>query len=334
VNRVLVLAALAVSAHAAPPVTAVAFTPDGRFVVSGGHQRFLVWNAQSNKLERTIGGFSGRVRALAFVPDGQTLAVAEGVPGRSGAVSLVDFASGAITNLAKADDEMLAVAFSADGKLVAAGGTNNTVEIWSVADRKPVATLKGHTGWITGIAFSPDGKFLATSSLDKTVRIWDPAKWTERIQLPQTATGEINGVAIAPEGDILVFAEGSNEEHSLRIWRTQNNAIELDPNRPNLATQRVQTRPLDTGTCIPLAVTFVPGPPHSRMIAACSDHTLRLFGPNGNTFPNVTGHTDWVYSVAASADGKWFASGSGDGTVKIWTAANGKLANTLTEASK
>jgi WD40 repeat protein len=51
-------------------------------------------------------------------------------------------------------------------------------------------------------------------------------------------------------------------------------------------------------------------------------------GPGGNTIATATGHTDWVYAVAASPDGLRLASGSGDGTVKIWGPA-GKLLLTL-----
>jgi WD40 repeat protein len=64
------------------------------------------------------------------------------------------------------------------------------------------------------------------------------------------------------------------------------------------------------------------------MVVGCTDKTVRLMGPGGNTIATATGHTDWVYSVAASPDGLKLASGSGDGTVKIWGPA-GKLLLTL-----
>ncbi|SPE27266.1 WD-40 repeat protein [Candidatus Sulfopaludibacter sp. SbA3] len=311
-------ALFAASLNLRPPVTALAFSPDGKSLVSSGPRSLLVWDAATNKLTRKI-PIAGVARAITFRPDGHTLAVAEGVPGRSGAVSLIDFESGAVRVLEKTADEMLAVAFSRDGTLLAAGGSGGTVEVWTLPGNELAATLKGHSGWVTGLAFSPDGKFLASSSLDRSVRIWDPVKWTERMQLPQALVDPINAVAIAPEGDVLIFAEGGDTEHALRLWRTQNAAG--------------QTRPFDTGACVPLATAFQTAPQHSRMIAACSDNTLRVMAIGGNTVLTLSGHTDWVYAAAVSADGQKVASGSGDGTVKIWNFA-GKLVATLTEDAK
>ena len=100
------------------------------------------------------------------------------------------------------------------------------------------------------------------------------------------------------------------------------------PGRFTEAIPRVQcdtdADPIDTGACLPLAVTFGKAQPHSRMVVGCTDKTVRLMGTGGNTIATATGHTDWVYAVAASPDGLHLASASADGTVKIWGPA-GKL---------
>jgi len=298
-------------------VTALAFHPGGKLLVSGGYKQVLVWDLASGKLARRMGELTGQVRALAFSPDGRTLAVALGVPGRAGAVALVDFETGAAATLVETKDEMLAAAISPDGKLLAAGGTDAVVRVWSLADRQLVATLKEHSDWISGLSFSPDSKLLATGSADKTVRLWDTATWKQTLQLPQTLTEAVTGVAFAPEGDMLAFTVNGSEERAIRLWRPGN------ANAPAL------TRPFDMGTCLPLAVTFEPQPSHSRMLVACTDKTVRVVGPGGNVLNTLSGHSDWVYAVAASPDGQRFASGSGDGSVKVWAAA-GKLLNTLT----
>ena len=298
-------------------VTALAFHPGGKLLVSGGYKQVLVWDLASGKLARRMGELTGQVRALAFSPDGRMLAVASGVPGRAGAVALVDFETGAAATLVETKDEMLAAAISPDGKLLAAGGTDAVVRVWSLADRQLVATLKEHSDWISGLSFSPDSKLLATGSADKTVRLWDTATWKQTLQLPQTLTEAVTGVAFAPEGDMLAFTVNGSEERAIRLWRPGN------ANAPAL------TRPFDMGTCLPLAVTFEPQPSHSRMLVACTDKTVRVVGPGGNVLNTLSGHSDWVYAVAASPDGQRFASGSGDGSVKVWAAA-GKLLNTLT----
>jgi WD40 repeat protein len=323
---------MAFAAEPKVPVTALAFSPDGKILVSGGYREVSLWNAVDGKVLRKLGGLPGQVRAMAFGKENRTLAVAAGVAGRSGAVALLDLETGAITPIEQAKDEMLAVAFSADGKWLATGGTDSTVRVWNLETRAAALELKGHTDWISGLAFSADGKLLASSSADRTARVWKTDTWKEEFQLPLQITEPVSGVAFATEGDLLVFAVGGPDERSIRVWRTQGAFTEIDSSRPNARNQVMQTRPMDTGACLPLAVTFAKAQPHSRMIVGCTDKTVRIMGPNGNTIATATGHSDWVYAVAASPDGLRLASGSGDGTVKIWGPA-GKLLLTLGEGT-
>jgi WD40 repeat protein len=72
-----------------------------------------------------------------------------------------------------------AVAFSADGAMLASGSYNGTAKLWDLATGLEYAALTDHTATIDAIALSPDGKTLATASRDQTVRLWDLAPATD-----------------------------------------------------------------------------------------------------------------------------------------------------------
>ncbi|HUK34590.1 MAG TPA: hypothetical protein VLV86_11795, partial [Vicinamibacterales bacterium] len=103
---------------------------------------------------------------LAWSPNGKLIALAGFKEVRLGDESLKGAA-----------DAVRAVVFSKDGTLLAAAGglpgRAGEVQIWGVADRKLIRTIKGHSDCIYGVAFSPDGKTIATSSYDKFIKLWD-----------------------------------------------------------------------------------------------------------------------------------------------------------------
>jgi WD40 repeat protein len=97
---------------------------------------------------------------------------------------------------------------------------------------------------------------------------------------------------------------------------------------------------LKTDLAIPsaLAWSMVPIGPKSpattnvspgRLYAACSDKSVKVFTPGGKLVTNLWGHSDWVTSVAISPDGRKLATGSADGTVKLWNPIQYRLVATL-----
>jgi WD40 repeat protein len=193
----------------------VAFSADGQQLYSAELENGVrVWDARSGRMDRTITLAEHSVRFLASSPqtDTELLAVATD----NGNVLLISATSGEVvrTLMAKgppADH----VGFSADGKLLAVGFSDeHSARVWDTATGSELQKVS-HGDQLRHLAFSPDGRILATTGMDNAVRLWDVASGQERA----TLTGHRNwtdGVAFSPDGRVLA---SSSEDRTIRLWR-------------------------------------------------------------------------------------------------------------------
>ncbi len=129
------------------------------------------------------------VGAVAIAPDSRTLAVPSiGFPAEQ-TITLWESASGkerlALTG---PQSQVADVAFSPDGRLLAAGAWDNIVYVWDTATGKQVARLEGHQGWVMSLTFSPDGRRLASGSQDTTALIWNVSGLAKELPRRQALT--------------------------------------------------------------------------------------------------------------------------------------------------
>ena len=119
------------------------------------------------------------------------------------------------------DEEVRALAFSSDGKMLVSGGEDKAVQLWDVEKRAKHATLKGHKEWVTAVAFSADGKTAASGDAGKVIKLWDVRTRRERATL-RGHRSTINALTFAPDNAPLYagcLVSGS-ADGTIRFWNT------------------------------------------------------------------------------------------------------------------
>jgi WD40 repeat protein len=243
------------------------------------------------------------IGSLAWRPDGKLLAL-----GLYKEVRLADPNGKTIATLSGQAEEVRALAFSRDGKLLAAAGglpaRSGEIKIWDVEARKEIRTIHGHTDCIYATTFSPDGKSLATSSYDKLIKLWDVATGKE-IRTLKDHIDAVYALAFTPDGKRIVSGAA---DRAVKVWDVASG-------------ERLYTmsEPLDGLNTIAL------DPTGTRVAAGGLDKTIRIWqlGDKGATLVNsLIAHEDAILKLAWSPDGKTLVSSSADKTIKIFNAAD------------
>ncbi|QQR46491.1 WD40 repeat domain-containing protein [Myxococcus xanthus] len=276
-------------------VLALAFSPDGRLLASGGYDAVVrVWDVAAGAQVAELKGHEAELHAVAFSPDGRWLAAA----GRPGALWLWDWKQGRrVALLSGHTDVVRGLAFSPDGEWLASGGLDRTVRVWRIRDGAEVLRFM-HDDIVIAVAFSPDGGRLLSSSMDRTARVWDLTARRELHRL--TGHGDkVESCAFSADGERVMTASA---DRSIRFWDARTGAL-LDVQRNTGALSAVA---IDAG--------------FQQLVQAGWEGRVQRVDVRGGgeVLERLDAHRTFVMAVALSPDGRTFASGGMDGVLKVW----------------
>ncbi|EUC58193.1 tyrosine kinase family catalytic domain protein, partial [Rhizoctonia solani AG-3 Rhs1AP] len=283
-------------------VHSVAFSPDGKSVVSGSWDETVrTWDSHSpSPIGEPLTGHSSYINTVSYSPLGNILASGS----LDKTIRLWDVNTRRQLGVIEGDHEFPSVTFSPDSKLIASGGYSNysghpskfVVQLWDV--QKMIAAtnpFRGHVFNIHSVQFSPDGARLVSGSRDRTIRVWDVEHGTTVLGPLEGHTDSVRSVAFSPDGSQIVSC---SFDRTIRLWDVRRAGLIGNPYKGHAGWV--------------YSVAF--SPRGTYVVSGGDDKTVRLWDirTGRQVDQPFEEHTGVVLSVAFSPCGQYVASGSSD----------------------
>jgi FOG: WD40 repeat len=294
------LTILLLAAPPAPPIVALAITPDGAQVVTASQAGVQLRSLPDLAIKQSLATQLVQVHDLAFSPDGKLLVIAGGSPAEQGKVEIWRWPDATLKReLPAGGDLAYRVSWNADGTQLAIAGGDRKVRI-SPASGGEIKTYECHSAAVLATAWLPADDIVLSAGVDQSIRVLEPATGTIRRSL-DNHTAAVRDLAIRPgqhDGPVMVASCGA--DRTVRFWQPTIGRLVRFAKLPSPPTALAWTA---SG---------------SHVLAACEDGKLRSVNPEtievAEFAPALTG---FAYSVAALPNGSGALLAGAGGQLRI-----------------
>jgi WD40 repeat protein len=280
-------------------ILALAFSPDGRQLVSGDFEgKVLAWDLSKDCPLATF-RHQDRVISVAYSPDGSMLATGS----TDCSVKLWNMNDlEEIRTLQGHDSGVVGLAFAADGRTLITAGADGLVNLWDVTTGENRLSWIAHVKGLNCLACSPDGQTLATGSHDQTIKLWDLAGRQHGV-LPERAG--VYSLVFTDAGQTLISSNGNGR---ISVWDVAHQVAKL-----YLGNEGGP----ETGKPITALAATADG---HRLVTGGLEGTVNLWDlRSGEVLVPLTKDGMWVRAVVFSADGNKIAvAPNRDFSVRVW----------------
>ena len=256
---------------------------------------------------------SGKIRNVAFTPDGRGLAVAS----TDSVVRLYDLSVRSPTITRQAHQGIVFTSdFSPNGQLLATGSHDTSIVLWDTFTGKAIDTLPGRRqeAHVRGdfspfsLSFSPDGRTIASGSSDGMVKLWDMR--TRQVKATLSEQSRVASLCFGPEGRTVA---AGMKDGAIAVW-------DVGSKQPVVSISGHEN-----------SVGSIGLSPNGKILASGSgDRSIKLWDvPSGRERATLLGHSGGIFELDFSSDGKTLVSGSYDTTIRLWDIQTGTEKATL-----
>lgn len=252
-------------------ISAVSFSPDGRYALSAGGRSWSkkdctirLWDVSTGKEIRKFEGHTEAIFSAAFSPDGKQIVSG----GLDRTIRLWDVASGREIKLFTGHEGTISsVVFSKNGKMILSACGDYSIRLWDIATGKEIRKFVGHSAWVNSAAFSADNKRIISGGFDATTRIWDVASGSELARFIGFEDDE--WVVITPEG----YYNSSPNGHKHLSLRMGNSIFGIDQfydvfYRPDIVSAKLRGEDINGLITLTIAEAVKNPPPDAQFTRA------------------------------------------------------------------